>query len=75
MTRSLAGWAAAAFMVLSLNQAAAQSAPSKPRAPEDIRTASELLIVKNEACRREAREQKLSFFKRRLFMHRCLHPR
>jgi hypothetical protein len=51
----------------------AQSPASKPRSPGEIAAASQVLILKNEACRREARAQKLGFFKRRLFMHRCLH--
>ena len=53
--------------------AMAQSPASKPRSPGEIVAASQVLILKNEACRREARAQKLGFFKRRLFMHRCLH--
>jgi hypothetical protein len=55
--------------------AMAQSSAAKPRSPAEITAASEVLIQKSEACRREAHAQKIGFVKRRFFMHRCLHPK
>lgn len=73
MNRCLLGLFAISAAVVWQGPAEAQSA--KPRSPGEIAAASEVLIVKNEACRRQARAQKLGFFKRKLFMHRCLHPK
>jgi hypothetical protein len=73
MNRSLLGLFAITTAVFWQGPAEAQSA--RPRSPGEIAAASQVLVVKNEACRRQAREQRLGFFKRRLFMHRCLHPR
>jgi hypothetical protein len=55
--------------------AVAQSPAAKPRTPGEIAAASEVLAEKSEACRQQARARKIGFVKRRLFMHRCLHPK
>jgi len=47
-------------------------APSKPRSPGEIAQASRVLAEKNEGCRRQAREQKLTFLKRRQFIRSCV---
>lgn len=38
-----------------------------------IAAASKELAAKNEACRSEARQKRLHFVKRKIFMHRCIH--
>jgi len=73
MSRSLIGLTAITALLLCQGPAHAQSAAPKAKSPGEIAAASQLLAVKNEACHREAREQKLGFVKRRLFIHRCLH--
>jgi hypothetical protein len=55
--------------------AMAQSPAAKPKSPGEIAAASQILAQKSEACRQQARALKIGFFKRRLFMHRCLHPK
>jgi hypothetical protein len=65
----------AAFVALILAGPAAslaQSPSPKPRSPGEIAAASRLLAQKNEGCRRQAREQKLTFLKRRRFMRGCV---
>jgi len=73
MSRRLIGLTAITAALVWQGPADAQSAAPKPRSPGEIAAASQLLAVKNEACHREARQQKLGFVKRRLFIHRCLH--
>jgi len=53
---------------------AQQSAPPtlKPKSPGEIAQASRILAEKNEGCRRQAREQKLTFLKRRQFIRNCV---
>jgi hypothetical protein len=45
--------------------------PASSSSPGEISIASHLLAEKQESCRLEAKRQKLTFFKRRVFMHRC----
>ena len=73
MSRCLIGLAAITAVLFWQGSAEAQIGAPKPPSPGDIAAASRLLAAKNEACHREAREQKLGFVKRRLFVHRCLH--
>jgi hypothetical protein len=47
-------------------------ASSKPRSPGEIARASRVLAEKNENCRRQAREQKLTLLKRRQFIGNCV---
>ena len=71
MNRRLVGLAVVAAIAFSY-EANAQ-ATRKPKSFGDVTAASQALILKNEACRREAKALKLGFFKRRVFMHKCLH--
>ncbi|MGP8119453.1 MAG: hypothetical protein ACLP8B_02895 [Xanthobacteraceae bacterium] len=73
MNRAVVGATIVMAILCWQGTAMAQSPASKPRSPGEIAAASQVLILKSEACRREARAHKLGFFKRRLFMHRCLH--
>jgi hypothetical protein len=50
----------------------AQATSSKPRSPGEIAAASRLIAEKTESCRRQAREQKLTFMKRRRFVRGCV---
>lgn len=49
--------------------------PTEPRAESaaTVAAASKALAAKNEACRNEARQKRLHFVKRKVFMHRCIH--
>jgi hypothetical protein len=65
----------AAFAVListGMFSVLAQSPPSKPRSPGEMAAASRRLAEKYESCRQQAREQKLTFFKRRHFIRGCV---
>ena len=62
----------AAFVSAGTFSAFAQSPSAKPKYPAEIAAASRLLAEKNETCRRQAKEQKLSFLKRRRFMRECI---
>jgi len=46
--------------------------PPKPKSPGEIAQASRAIAEKNESCRRQAREQKLTFLKRRQFVRNCV---
>jgi hypothetical protein len=50
----------------------AQAPASKPKTPGEIAAASRRLAEKNESCRQQAREQKLTFLKRRRFVRGCV---
>ncbi|MFY9785619.1 MAG: hypothetical protein WCB74_23445 [Pseudolabrys sp.] len=52
---------------------AQQSAPpsSKPKSSGEIAKASQILTQKNENCRRQAREEKLTGLKRYRFIRDC----
>jgi len=50
----------------------AQSTSAKPKYPGEIAAASRLLTEKTADCRRQAREQQLTFFKRRRFVQACI---
>jgi hypothetical protein len=52
--------------------APAQTAAAKPKSPGEIAAASRLLAEKRENCRRQAREQKLSWLKRGRFIRGCV---
>jgi hypothetical protein len=73
MTRALLRSVAfAVCMALISTAAQAQSATAKPKSPGEIAAASNVLAKKYDDCRRESKQLKLSFFKRRLFIHRCV---
>jgi hypothetical protein len=44
----------------------------KPTSPGEIAVASEELALKYETCRHHAKDLKLSFVKRRIFIHHCV---
>lgn len=50
----------------------AQSPSPKSKYPAEIAAASMLLVQKEETCRRQARQQKLTFLKRRRFIRDCI---
>jgi hypothetical protein len=52
--------------------ALAQSAPVKPKNPGEIAAADKLAMEKRANCEREARVNKLSYFKRRQFVKGCI---
>lgn len=59
----------AALVAAGTSSVAAQS--SSPKSPGEIAAASRLLAEKQEDCRRQAKEQKLTFLKRRSFIRKC----
>jgi hypothetical protein len=72
MFRILACSAAfAALVSIGTLAALAQSVPPKPKSPAAIAAASRLLAEKNESCRQQAKQQGLSFLKRRRFIRDC----
>ena len=75
MNRNIVGLTVVAAVLAWQAPAQAQSTPQKPRTMGEIARASEELAQRNEACREQASEQHLHFVKRKLFMHRCLHPK
>jgi hypothetical protein len=50
----------------------AQTPPAKFMSPSEIAATSEAMIEKQEACRKESRQQKLSYLKRRKFIKSCM---
>jgi hypothetical protein len=60
----------AAAVLLSIVLAPALSHAESAAA---ITAASKALTTRNEACRNEARQKRLHFVKRKIFMHRCIH--
>lgn len=52
--------------------ALAQSPAKKPSSPGEMAVAAKILAAKTDRCRRHAREQRLSFFKRRRFVRDCV---
>jgi hypothetical protein len=62
----------AAFFSLAAFSVIAQSTPSKPKYPAEVAAASRLLAEKQEACRRQAKQQKLTFLERRRFVRECI---
>ena len=56
---------------LGITVVLAQSPSPKPKYPGEIAAVSEILVEKNEICRRQAQKQKLHFFRRR-FIRDCV---
>jgi hypothetical protein len=50
----------------------AQQASPKPTSSGEIAAASRLLAKKYDDCRRQSKEKKLPFLKRRIFIHNCV---
>lgn len=64
---------AVAAISVGLSAANAESLPgASAKSPGAIAAASRLMAEKQESCRLEARRQKLTFFKRRGFVRRCM---
>jgi len=63
------------FILFGAFSVFAQSPSAKPKSPGEIAAASRLLAEKDEYCRREAKEQKLTFLKRRSFVRECIKKR
>ena len=64
---------AVAVISVGLSAANAESLPrASAKSPGEIAAASRLMAEKQEGCRLEAKRQKLTFFKRRGFIRRCM---
>jgi hypothetical protein len=63
--------ALAVLISTGMLSAFAQLPSSTPRSPAEIAAASRRLAEKNESCRQQARDQKLTFLKRRRFVRGC----
>jgi hypothetical protein len=73
MTRtSICSAALVASISLAPFAAHAQSAAAKPRSPGEIAVTSNILAQKYDTCRHQAKEQKLSFVRRRIYIHDCV---
>ena len=66
-------FAVAGLAVLPITTAAQQTTPSGPRlqSPGEIAVWSTVLTQKQDYCRRQARARKLTYLKRRRFVHAC----
>jgi hypothetical protein len=62
----------ALLAAFALMPALAQTAPVKPKNPGDIAAADKLAMEKRANCEKEARAQKLSYFKRHQFVKGCI---
>jgi epoxyqueuosine reductase QueG len=70
--------ALSAVAVISVGISAANAelpSPPSKKSPGEIATVSRLLVQKQENCRLEAKLQKLTFFKRRSFIRKCMKNR
>jgi hypothetical protein len=65
----------AAFILFDTYSVFAQSPSTKPKSPGEIAAASRLLTEKEENCRLQAKQQKLTFLKRRSFVRECIKTR
>lgn len=62
-------------VVVSFGVSAATAEPLSPaskKSPGEISAASRLIAEKQESCRLEAKRQKLTLFKRRSFVRKCM---
>ena len=67
-----------AVAVISVGVSAANAeslSPASTKSPGEIAAASRHIAEKQESCRLEARQQKLTFFKRRSFVRKCMKSR
>jgi hypothetical protein len=62
----------AGLIPLATFPAFAQPASAKPKYPAEIAAASNHLAEKQENCRRQAKQQKLTFLQRRRFVRDCV---
>lgn len=70
--RAIASTTLAAAISLAAFSASAQQPSPKPKYPAEIAAASKRLAEKQEDCRRQAKQQKLSYLKRRRFIRGCM---
>jgi len=70
--RSIASAIVAALIGFAASPAFAQSPSAKPKYPAEIAAASKRLAEKQESCRRQAKQQRLSYLKRRRFIRECI---
>jgi hypothetical protein len=65
---------AAAVMLMSISTSSVmgQLLSPAPKSPGEIAAASRLLAEKQENCRLQAKQQKLTFLKRRRFARECM---
>jgi hypothetical protein len=70
--RAIASAIVAAIVSFAAISAFAQSPSAKPKYPAEIAAANKRLAEKQENCRREAKQQKLSYLKRRRFIRGCM---
>ncbi len=62
----------ATFILFGTFSVFAQSPSPKPKYPAEMAAASRLLAEKQENCRLQAKQQKLTFLKRRRFIRECI---
>jgi hypothetical protein len=72
MLRVAISSAVVALIATGTSAAFAQSLSTAPKSSGEIAAASRLLAEKQESCRLEAKQQKLSFLKRRSFVRACM---
>jgi hypothetical protein len=73
MNRSLISTTAlAACLTFGVISAKADPAVETRKSPKEIEVASEILAKKYDDCRHEAKQLKLSFLKRRIYIHDCV---
>jgi hypothetical protein len=60
------------LMSVGTSSVFAQSLSPAPKSSGEIAAASRLLAEKQENCRVQAKQQKLTFLKRRSFIRRCM---
>lgn len=64
--------ALSAVAAVSVGVSAANAESRSTKSPGEITAASRLLAEKQESCRLDAKRQKLTFFKRRSFVRKCI---
>jgi hypothetical protein len=72
MFRIIVVSAVAIILVYASSVNAESLSPASKKSPGEIAAASRLLAEKQENCRLEAKRQKLTFFKRRSFVRKCI---
>jgi hypothetical protein len=72
MPRLLRSFSCIVFFALAIPPALSQTVLPKPASPGDMAAEDRYIAKKRANCQREAREQKLSYMKRRGFVKNCL---
>jgi len=68
---SLASALIVSFTFFGMEAGSAQT-PAEPKSPAEIAAASQLMAEKYAACRRQAKEQKVSLLKQHGFIRHCM---